>query len=87
LLFETKNNEEAFDNYNKAKKALDKNPNPRALGEWYNNMGLYFKAIGKNNEVVKSWQSAIETFKSIDDKFGLTDTTIYLAEYYLEKMI
>lgn len=80
-----KNNEEAFDNYNKAKKALDKNPNPRALGEWYNNMGLYFKAIGKNNEVVKSWQSAIETFKSIDDKFGLTDTTIYLAEYYLEK--
>lgn len=77
------NNSEAFNFYTKAKKALDKNPNPRALGEWFNNIGLYYKLIKQNQKAVQSWQSAIETFKSIEDKFGLTDTTIYLAQYYL----
>lgn len=34
-----KNSRKAFDFYQKAKSNLDKNPNPRALGEWYNNFG------------------------------------------------
>lgn len=80
-----KNNTEAFDYYSKAKKSLDQNPNPRALGEWFNNMGLYYKSINQNQKAVESWQSASMAFQSIDDKFGLTDTTIYLAEYYLDQ--
>lgn len=80
-----KNNTEAFDYYTKAKKSLDQNPNPRALGEWFNNMGLYYKSINQNQKAVKSWQSASTAFQSVDDKFGLTDTTIYLAEYYLDQ--
>ncbi len=36
--------------YNEAKKVLDKHPNPRALGEWYNNKGL-LKQAEKNTIV------------------------------------
>ncbi len=71
--------------YNEAKKVLDKNPNPRALGEWYNNMGLLKKAEKSNTEATKNWQNAITTFQSIDDKFGLGDTYLYLGRLYFEK--
>jgi pentatricopeptide repeat protein len=77
--------EKAFDYYNKAKISLDTNPNPRALGEWYNNFGLFFKANNKSEAAIKNWNLAITTFKSIEDKFGLADTHIYLSQLYLEQ--
>ncbi len=80
-----KNLEKAFEYYTLAKKALDKNPNPRALGEWYNNMGLYFVEKNQDNDAISSWNNSIITFQSIDDKFGLANTYIFLGEFYLKK--
>lgn len=77
--------DKAFEYYNKAKTSLDANPNPRALGEWYNNFGLFFKANNKPEAAIKNWNLAIVTFKSIDDKFGIADTYIYLSQLYLEQ--
>lgn len=75
----------ALEYYQLAKKALDLNPNPRALGEWYNNMGLYYQAETNNPKAIESWQNAIQTFQTIDDKFGMADTYIYLAQLYLSQ--
>ena len=77
--------DKASEYYTLAKKALEKNPNPRALGEWYNNKGLYFKEKNQDNDAVSSWNNAIDTFQSIDDKFGLADTYIFLGEFYLQE--
>lgn len=71
--------------YNEAKKVLDKHPNPRALGEWYNNKGLLEKAEKNAVEAIDNWQNAIITFQSIDDKFGLGDTYLYLGQLYFEQ--
>ncbi len=75
----------AFDYYTKAKTSLDANPNPRALGEWYNNMGLFYKAKVNAAQAIENWKLAIITFKSIDDKFGVADTYLYLGQLYLEQ--
>ncbi|HPW98859.1 MAG TPA: tetratricopeptide repeat protein [Flavobacterium sp.] len=75
----------ALEYYQLAKKALDLNQNPRALGEWYNNMGLYYQAETNNPKAIESWQNAIQTFQTIDDKFGMADTYIYLAQLYLSQ--
>jgi pentatricopeptide repeat protein len=75
----------AFDYYNKAKTSLDTHSNPRALGEWYNNIGLFYKETSKPEVAIKNWKLAITTFKSIDDKFGVADTYIYLGQLYLEQ--
>ena len=73
----------ALEFYQLAKKTLDNNPNPRALGEWHNNMGLYFQAEKNTTKAIESWQNAIQTFQTINDKFGMADTYIYLAQEYL----
>lgn len=70
--------------YNLAKSSLEKNPNPRALGEWYNNKGLFYKKQKKNTEAIASWEKAIEAFSQIDDKFGKSDTYFYLGELYYD---
>ncbi|WP_284651776.1 tetratricopeptide repeat-containing sensor histidine kinase [Flavobacterium terrisoli] len=75
----------AFSYYTKAKTALDKNPNPRALGEWYNNVGLYYKTLKQNEKAVAHWNSAIATFETIDDKFGIGDSYIHLGQLFLEQ--
>lgn len=77
--------DKAFDYYTNAKISLDKNPNPRALGEWYNNLGLYFKAKNNPIKAIENWNLAIATFASIDDKFGVADTYIYLGQLYLDQ--
>ena len=77
--------DKAFDYYTNAKISLDKNPNPRALGEWYNNLGLYFKAKNNPIKAIENWNLAIATFSSIDDKFGVADTYIYLGQLYLDQ--
>ena len=77
--------DKAFEYYTNAKISLDKNPNPRALGEWYNNFGLYFKAKNDPTKAIENWNLAISTFSSIDDKFGVADTYIYLGQLYLDQ--
>lgn len=85
IYLKQKSLEKAFEYYTLAKKGLDKNKNPRALGEWYNNMGLYFREKNQGNDAVSNWNNAITTFQSIDDKFGLADTYIFISQFYLEK--
>jgi tetratricopeptide (TPR) repeat protein len=80
-----KNTDKAFEYYTKAKTSIDQNPDPRALGEWYNNMGLYFLATQNPTKAVESWNAAIQTFASIEDKFGVADTHLYLGQLYLNQ--
>ncbi|WP_395054343.1 tetratricopeptide repeat protein [Flavobacterium sp.] len=80
-----KNNEKAFNFYLKAKSSLDINPNQRALGEWYNNFGLYFKQTNNPTKAIENWNLAIITFKSIDDKFGIQDSYHHLAQLNFEQ--
>ncbi len=75
----------ANENYNLAKQSLDNNPNPRALGEWYNSIGLYYKAVGNSEKTIESWEKAIATFESFDDKFGLSDTYLFLGQFYYDQ--
>ncbi len=83
--FIKKNYSKATEYYTKAKISLDKNPNPRALGEWYNNYGLYFKATNNTASAIENWNLAITIFGSIEDKFGVTDTYIHLGQLYLDQ--
>lgn len=80
-----KNFDKALEYYANAKISLDKNPNPRALGEWYNNFGLFFKATNNPAKAIENWNLAIATFSSIEDKFGVADTYIYLGQLYLDQ--
>lgn len=80
-----KNTDKAFEYYTKAKTSIDQNRDPRALGEWYNNMGLYFLATQNPTKAVESWNAAIQTFASIADKFGVADTHLYLGQLYLDQ--
>ncbi len=72
--------DEAFEYYSAAKISIDAHPNPRALGEWYNNIGAYYNTRKYPEMALENWQKAVTTFKAIDDKFGLADTYLYLAE-------
>ncbi len=80
-----KNYDKAFEYYNQAKISFDLHPNPRALGEWYNNLGLFYKATNNSSKAIENWNLAIKTFQSIDDKFGISDTYIYLGQLNFEK--
>jgi tetratricopeptide (TPR) repeat protein len=75
----------AFHYYTKAKNEFDQNPNPRALGEWFNNIGLYYKANFESSKAIKSWNDAIAIFTTIDDKFGIADSYLYLSQLYLDQ--
>jgi len=80
-----KNYPKAFDYYSKAKTSLAKHQNPRALGELLNNLGLYSKAANNQQEAIQNWKLAIKSFESINDKFGIADTYIYLGQLYFEQ--
>jgi tetratricopeptide (TPR) repeat protein len=80
-----KNLEKASEYYTKAKGSINNNPNPRALGEWYNNMGLYFVAVKNPSKAIENWNAAIQTFTLIEDKFGIADTNLYLGQLYLDQ--
>ncbi len=75
----------AADYYAKAKIAIDKTADARALGEWYNNMGLLYKAERHPVKAIESWNAAVAAFNSIGDKFGIADTYLYLGQLYLEQ--
>ncbi|MEH6762974.1 MAG: tetratricopeptide repeat protein [Aequorivita antarctica] len=74
--------DEAFQYYTAAKNSLDTYPNTRALGEWYNNIGAYYQSRAYPEMALENWQNAITTFGEINDKFGLADTYLLLAEFY-----
>jgi len=48
-------------------------------------MGLFYKAKVNAAQAIENWKLAIITFKSIDDKFGVADTYLYLGQLYLEQ--
>lgn len=75
----------AFDYYSKAKTALEQHPNPRALGEWYNNIGLYYKVTRQADKAIEHWKLAISTFETIEDKFGVADSYLFLGQLFLEQ--
>ena len=79
------NNKKALEYYFNAKIKIDESKDARALGEWHNNMGLYHKKNNNFNDAIKNWNTSIETFKSIDDKFGVAETYLYLGQLYLDK--
>ncbi|MCG2419342.1 tetratricopeptide repeat protein [Aequorivita sp. F47161] len=74
--------DKAFQYYTAAKNSLDKYPNTRALGEWYNNIGAYYHTRKYPEMALENWQNAIAAFSEINDKFGLADTYLLLAEFY-----
>ncbi|NHN26092.1 histidine kinase [Flavobacterium jejuense] len=80
-----KNFDKASEYYNLAKQSLDKNQNLRALGEWYNNMGLFHSVNNQSDKAIENWENSIVTFQSINDKFGLIDTYIFLGQFFLKK--
>ncbi|MAZ73661.1 MAG: hypothetical protein CMC70_11010 [Flavobacteriaceae bacterium] len=73
--------DEAFEYYTAAKNSLDQYPNLRALGEWHNNIGMYYNAREYPEMALENWQRAVATFKEINDKFGLADTYLLVAEF------
>ncbi|HMK06733.1 MAG TPA: tetratricopeptide repeat protein, partial [Flavobacterium sp.] len=79
------NTDKALEFYSKSKGYLDKNPDGRALGEWYNNVGLLYQTANNPLKAVENWNNAIQAFKSIDDKFGVTNTHIYLGQLLLNE--
>ena len=80
-----KNFSKAFDYYTKAQQLFEKYPNPRGLGELYNNFGLYYKARNMQSEALQTFDKAITVFNSIEDKFGVSDTYFYIGEIYFEQ--
>lgn len=75
------NNEKAFSAFQEAEKHVQKNP--RALGEWHNSIGAYYKKEHNEDKAITHWNKAIVAFNSINDKFGIVDTYVYLGELYL----
>jgi tetratricopeptide (TPR) repeat protein len=75
----------AFFYYQKALRLFKKFPNPRGLGELYNNLGLYYKYVGNPNKSYESFQLAAKNFTAIGDKFGISDTYFYQGDSYCDK--
>ncbi|WP_312767296.1 histidine kinase [Epilithonimonas sp.] len=62
-----------------------KSENPRALGELYNNYSQYYIQIGQIESAKSNLKKAEKEFLSIDDKFGLSDTYLFLGEIYFNE--
>ena len=70
--------------YNQAFYLFKKYPNPRGLGELYNNLGLFNKSQNRIEAAKINFEKAVSVFTSIDDKFGISDTYYYLGEIFIE---
>ena len=80
-----KNYTKALEYYTKAKQLFQKYPNQIGLGELYNNLGLYYKQIGKPAEASENYNKALAIFNSIGNKFGASDSYYYIGEILLEE--
>lgn len=61
-------------------KGFEKNPNSRGLGELYNNYSRYYISTNQFDNAKQCLLRAEETFQSIEDQFGLSDTYFLFAE-------
>jgi len=66
--------------FDESLKAFEINPNPRGLGELYNNYSRYYISENQYDSATVFLMKAEETFQSIDHKFGLSDTYFLLGE-------
>lgn len=62
-----------------------KEPNPSGLGDLYNNYALYFFKKESFPQAKKYLFEAEKIFLSIQDKFDLSDTYLFLARIYLKE--
>ncbi|MDP9957059.1 tetratricopeptide (TPR) repeat protein [Epilithonimonas hungarica] len=70
--------DESFGSYQKSE-------NPRALGELYNNYSQYYLSKGQVEDAKANLKNAEKEFLSIDDKFGLSYTYLFLGEIYFNE--
>ncbi len=66
--------------FDESLKAFEIHPNPRGLGELYNNYSRYYIVENQYDLAKNVLLKAEETFKSIEDQFGLSDTYLLLGE-------
>ncbi|SMP11577.1 tetratricopeptide repeat-containing sensor histidine kinase [Chryseobacterium profundimaris] len=78
--------------FDKAKKFFDEglkefagNPNPRDLGELYNNISQYYVTKKQPATAKEYLYTAEQSFNSIGDQFGLSDTYLFMAEIYFNE--
>lgn len=77
--------EKAKKYFDESLKSYQENPNPRGLGELYNNYAQLYDQR-KEPEIAKINLGKVEKeFLSIDDKFGLSDTYLFLAQIYFNE--
>jgi len=81
--FKLKDYPKSISYYNQAENKVKENP--RALGEWHNSIGLYFKEKNNVAKAIEHWNKAITAFNSINDKFGIADTYLFKSELLLEQ--
>ena len=62
-----------------------KEPNPRGLGDLYNNYASYFFKKGNLPQAKKYLFEAENTFLTIQDKFEVSDTYLSLAQIFLRE--
>mgnify|MGYP003615451853 FL=1 len=71
--------------FDESLKAFEIHPNPRGLGELYNNYSRYYIAENQYDLAKEFLLKAEGTFKSIEDQFGLSDTYLFLGDVYLKE--
>ena len=71
--------------FDESLKAFEIHPNPRGLGELYNNYSRYYIAENQYDLDKEFLLKAEGTFKSIEDQFGLSDTYLLLGDIYFKE--
>ncbi|KFC24772.1 tetratricopeptide repeat protein [Chryseobacterium sp. FH1] len=71
--------------FDESLKAFEIHPNPRGLGELYNNYSRYYIAENQYDLAKEFLLKAEGTFKSIEDQFGLSDTYLLLGDIYFKE--
>ena len=76
---------EARKHFDESLLLFEKSPDPRGLGELYNNYSRLYISENKYTDAKVVLLKAENTFQSIQDQFGLSDTYLLLAEIYFEE--
>jgi len=76
---------EARKHFDESLLLFEKSPDPRGLGELYNNYSRLYIGENKYTDAKVVLLKAENTFQSIQDQFGLSDTYLLLAEIYFEE--
>ena len=86
IYLEQRKNELSKKYLDESLKGFEDNPDPRGLGELYNNFSRYHIAKDQLNDAKAVLKKAERTFQSIEDQFGLSDTYLLFAEiFFAEK--